>query len=704
MASTEFLIADTFTDSLAKLTGDEQKASKTTAFDLQINPINPGMALHRIDHAKDKNFWSVRVGRDIRLILHKTDGSLLLCYVDHHDAAYEWAERRKLETHPKTGAAQLVEIRERVQEVVIPKYVEAIASPEIKPKLFADVSDDALLSYGVPEEWLADVRAADEDSILALTDRLPAEAAEALLELATGGKPKARVLPEVAPFEHPDAKRRFRVVDNVDELARALESPWDKWTIFLHPAQREFIEKDYAGPARIGGSAGTGKTIVALHRAVQLARDHANARVLLATFSDPLANALRTRLRRLISTEPQLGERIDVHAIEAIGTRLYKARFGEPKLASRSETRDTLREAAGEVSDHSFRYRFLATEWEQIVDAWQLDSLEAYQNVSRLGRKTKIPKKQQTILWSIFEKVRKKLRERNLITPSEMFTKLARTIASEKAPPFDFAIVDEAQDLTVAHLRFFAAMGGDRPNSLFFAGDLGQRIFQQPFSWLELGIDIRGRSQTLNVNYRTSHQIRTQSDRLLGSELTDLDGILQKRSDTVSVFNGPDPTISVSKSADEEIDCVAKWIGERSAEGVVPHEIAAFVRSAAQLARARRALEGAGLPFKVLDDGEEGVSNHASISTMHLAKGLEFRAVAVMACDDEVIPLQERIEGVGDDADLQEVYDTERHLLYVACTRARDYLFVTGVEPASEFLDDLKGLNGKSLAPSAPPD
>ena len=531
---------------------------------------------------------------------------------------------------------------------------------------------------------------ADEDSLLALGDHLPAEAAEALLELATGGKPQPRPVASVAPFEHPDAQRRFRVMEDVEELERALEYPWDKWTIFLHPAQKELIEKDYAGPARVAGSAGTGKTIVALHRAVYLARTNPDARVLLATFSDTLANALRTRLRRLISNEPKLGERIDAHSIDSIGVRLYQSRFGEPKLVSREEISEFVSEAANETPDHKFSQRFLLTEWEQIVDAWQLDSLDAYRNVSRLGRKTTIPKKQQAILWSIFERVREKLRGKGLITPSEMFTKLAASIAEAKSPPFDYAVVDEAQDLTVAHLRFFAALGGNRPNSLFFAGDLGQRIFQQPFSWIELGVDIRGRSQNLTVNYRTSHQIRTQSDRLLAAEMSDLDGNLQDRSNTVSVFNGPIPSIQVCKTQQEEIDSVSNWISDRAKEGVVAHEFGIFVRSAAQFPRARAAVEKTGIPYKVLDEKVEGTSNFASISTMHLAKGLEFRAVVVMACDDEVIPLQERIETVGDDADLQEVYDTERHLLYVACTRARDFLLVTAVSPASEFLDDLQ--------------
>ena len=256
----EFRIADTFTTSLAKLAGDEQKSVKTTAFDLQLNPANPGMSFHKLDRAKDPRFWSVRASRDIRLIVHKTDKSLLLCYVGHHDNAYQWAERRKLETHPKTGAAQWVEVREMVREITVPMYVaqanvqvdtQPKQSPAQKPLLFVDMPDDELLSYGVPVEWLCDVREADEDSVLDLADHLPAEAAEALLELATGGIPQIvqAVTAGVDPFEHPDAQRRFRIMKNVEELELALEYPWEKWTIFLHPAQRQWVEKDYNGPS-----------------------------------------------------------------------------------------------------------------------------------------------------------------------------------------------------------------------------------------------------------------------------------------------------------------------------------------------------------------------------------------------------------------------------------------------------------------------
>jgi len=308
----------------------------------------------------------------------------------------------------------------------------------------------------------------------------------------------------------------------------------------------------------------------------------------------------------------------------------------------------------------------------------------------RLGRKTRLPEKQRQLLWVIFEGVRAELKTRGLVTYSALFSQLASRLTTLKQPPFDYVVVDEAQDLGVAQLRFLAALGSGRPNGLFFAGDLGQRIFQQPFSWKVLGVDIRGRSSTLRINYRTSHQIRSQADRLLGPQVTDVDGNTDDRRGAISVFNGTEPIIKVLDTLEAETEAVSSWLTARTADGVKPHEIAVFVRSPAELDRARAAVVATGLPFKVLDDNVETTSGYVSISTMHLAKGLEFRSVAVMACDDEIIPLQERIESVGDDADLEEVYNTERHLLYVACTRARDHLLVTSVEPASEFLDDLR--------------
>ena len=688
----DFRIASTFVDSLAKLTGSEQKAAKTTAFDLQMNPAQPGLQFHKLRRARDPNFWSVRVTRDLRMIVHRSQRSLVLCYVDHHDDAYQWAERRKLETHPKTGAAQIVEVRETVQEITVPVYVESEQEAPPKPFLFTDIPESDLLGYGVPAEWLGEVRKANEDSLLQLCERLPHEAAEALLELAVGGTPPMipPIIPTTNPFDHPDAQRRFRLMTNVEELERALNYPWEKWAVFLHPAQRQVVEKDYNGPFRVAGTAGTGKTVVAIHRAAFLARANPDARILLTTFSDTLADALRTKLKRLIYNEPRLAERVEVDAIDAVGERLYRAQFGSPKIVTQGQIQSFLADAISQEQTNHFSLRFLLSEWENVVDAWQLDSWEAYRDVRRLGRKTRLPVAQRSALWSIFERVKAELRNRGLVTRAELFSLLAETLKDRRNPPFDFAIVDEAQDIKPAQLRFLSALGGSRLNSLFFAGDLGQRIFQTPFSWSALGVDIRGRSQTLKLNYRTSHQIRMRADLLLGPEVADVDGNVEDRRGTVSAFNGEHPAIHRCESEQEEAEIVGVWLQERRDEGLEAKEIGIFVRSKKELDRACSAAHGAELPYRVLDDSAGTGEDCVSISTMHLAKGLEFRAVAVIACDDEVLPLQERIETVADDADLEEVYNTERHLLYVACTRARDHLLVTSVEPASEFLDDLQ--------------
>ena len=692
----EFRIADTFVDSLAKLSNQEQKAVKTTVFDLQINPANPGLGFHKLDRVQDPKFASVRVNRDIRLIVHRGKGSLLVCYVDHHDKAYQWAQRRKLATHPKTGAAQLVEIRELVKEVTIPKFVAAEAIAVYRPALSPDLSDDDLLGYGVPAEWLDDARQADEDSILELAEHLPAEAAEALLELATGGTPQVAAVAttDVDPFSHPDAKRRFRVMTNVEELEQALEYPWEKWIVFLHPAQRDLVERTYNGPARVSGSAGTGKTVVALHRAVFLARSNPDARVLLTTFSDTLANALETKLRCLAGNAPGVLERIEVCGMTAVALRLYGAIFGKPRMACEDTIRELLSEASKAAGEHRFSAAFIRSEWRDVVDAWQLDAWEAYRDVARLGRKTRLAQKQRQVLWGIFERVRSELARRELMTEPSLFARLTAHFQDSERRPYDYAIVDEAQDIGVPQLRFLAALGETGPDSLFFAGDLGQRIFQPPFSWKALGVDVRGRSRTMRINYRTSHQIRRRADRLLPPELSDVDGNKEDRRGTVSVFNGPEPSMEVFDGEEAESRAVAEWLSSLREEQFQAHEIGLFVRSSAQIDRARQAVSMAGMEAIELDDGVETRSGHVSICTMHLAKGLEFRAVAVMACDDEVIPLQERMERVVDDSDLEEVYNTERHLLYVACTRARDRLLTTCVEPGSEFLDDMTNSGG----------
>jgi superfamily I DNA/RNA helicase len=318
------------------------------------------------------------------------------------------------------------------------------------------------------------------------------------------------------------------------------------------------------------------------------------------------------------------------------GRRLYALHVGHPHIVARDVIQSLLEEAARSVNGHKFSRHFLLTEWDEVVDAWQVDTWEAYRDVRRLGRKTRLPEPQRAVLWSIFSRVRAQLASQGLVTYAGLFRRLAAQLADRTHLLFDFAVIDEAQDVSVTQLQFLAALGAGQPNSLFFAGDLGQRIFQQPFSWRAPGIDIRGRSRTLHINYRTSHQIRMQADRLLGPELADVDGNTEQRVGTISVFNGPTPTMRVFASEADESHVVGRWLADLQNDGVMPHEMGVFVRSPAELDRARAAVEHAGLPWKVLDENVETTGSHVAISTMMICgcEGVQPSWQVLRACTE----------------------------------------------------------------------
>ena len=696
----EFRIADTFQSSLGKLNAQEQKAVKTTAFDLQMGLSGNSTQFHKIERAKDPNFWSVRANSDIRLIVHKTAASILLCYVDHHDDAYAWAGRRRIENHPVTGAAQIVEVRELVEDIFVqrPLLVD-VDLPSTEP-VFQNLDKEKLLSIGVPEDWVDDVLSADEEAFFRIANHLPQEAAEILLEVAGGDVSFAQAVEQAkstsedenqnddSGFAHPDAQRRFRVVEDSDALAVALDYPWEKWTVFLHPAQRIFAYRSYNGPARVAGSAGTGKTVVAIHRAIALHRKYPDNKILLTTFTKTLANAMRVKLGRLAGPESSALQKIDVQHLEGVAYQLMQQSGKQPNIISDTQLNSFFRSACKDLDVNDFSIGFLMAEWEHVVDAWQLKSWEEYRDVKRLGRKTRIGGAQRERLWRIFEAVWQTMEKRGVTTWSSLFEDLqSRSTAASK---YQNIIIDEAQDISVSELKFLAGIAGDKDDSLFFAGDLGQRIFRQPFSWKSLGVDVRGRSNTLKINYRTSHQIRQQADRLLPKEISDLDENEESRKATISLFNSLPPQILVVDDFDDENSIIADWINQQIKDGVPASEIGVFVRSEAELSRAKTAITLTGREaFKITDKFEENETS-VSYGTMHLAKGLEFKSVAVMACDEDILPQQDRLERVTDASDLEEIYDTERHLLYVACTRAREHLLITGVGAGSEFLEDLE--------------
>ncbi|KYF78509.1 hypothetical protein BE20_24260 [Sorangium cellulosum] len=670
----KFLIADTFTKSLARLDGQSQGAIKQAAFDFQVNPASPGFKLHRLDGVRDKDFWSFRVNKDLQIIVHKSESSFVLCYTDHHDAAYAWAEGRRLEVHPQTGAAQIVEVKERVEEVVR----QVVRTDEREPALFAKHEPDYLLALGVPPEWLDAVRAVGESGLDKLFGHLPAEAAERLLQLACGEPvPRPVSVATQDPFEHPDAKRRFRVLDSHAELRRALDAPWEQWLVFLHPTQRAVVERKFKGPARVTGSAGTGKSVVAIHRAAHLLKADPGARVLLTTFSRTLAVRLGHSADLLLGTDTKERKRLAIDHLHKIARDISVQTTGKAlsvldpkKLDGLIETAKSRVAPAAELS-----LAFLRSEWNAIVDPWGIRSWPAYKGVSRAGRATPLGAKQRLSIWKIFEELQRLLAERRLTTWTGLCYMAAERLYD--ARPYDHVIADECQDFGPAELTLLRALAEPGPDDLFLCSDAGQRIYRAAVAWSSAGIDVRGRSTRLSINYRTTDQIRRFSDRILPEALDEGDGEAEKRS-TVSVLNGPPPEVQGFASAAKEVEGVAGVLKDLLASGYKQRDIALFARSEGVLRdRVEAALGKAGLTGHPLSDDQPPSATDVSVGTIHRAKGLEFKVVVVVGCDADLVPLTYLQKELVDEADREAFLEQERHLLYVACTRARERLVVT---------------------------
>lgn len=675
----KFLIADTFMKSLGGLEREEQNLVKQSAFEFQANPESPGFSFHKLDRARDPRFWSFRVNRDLRIIVHRDAGaSLMLCYAGHHDDAYQWAERRTLEVHPSTGAAQLVEVKERVEEIV-----RQVVREE-EPPLFAKYEPSYLLGLGVPAEWLDAVRTVGDQAFMELAAQLPEEAAERLLDLAAG---KPVPLPGAAvtsdPFEHPDAQRRFKAVETHGELRAALDAPWDRWRIFLHPEQRALVSQHHGGPARVTGGAGTGKSVVALHRAAFLAHAYPEGRILLSTFSKALAVRLEHSLNVLMGDDPAR-HRVDVQHLHALAAALVSDGGGTCTAATSDELSQCIEAALQGRANEWLDATFLRSEWHYVVDAHGITRLEDYKAVSRRGRGVPLSAKKRAIAWAALEAVHHELARRRLGTFNLLCVAAAERIANQA--PYQHVIIDECQDFGPAELRLVRALCNPGDNDLFFCGDEGQRIYRPPVSWLSLGIDVRGRSSRLTLNYRTTEQIRRRADALLPTEVADADGERENRH-TRSVLSGPAPELTGFDTAAAEREALATWLRERQTEGTPLHEIAIFARTQKLLEeRAVPALKGARLPFQSIKSESVPEPERLVLGTFHAAKGLEFRAVALVGCDKAQVPLRTVVSKIRDAGERAEVIEHERHLLYVACTRARERLRATWSGEGCEWL------------------
>jgi mRNA-degrading endonuclease RelE of RelBE toxin-antitoxin system len=682
-----FMITDTFQKSLAALDPNNQDLVKRAAFDFQMNPAQPGAQLHRVDRVRDKRWWSFRVNRDMRIIVFRDEATVMLCYADHHDKAYSWAKNRQLEANAQTGAMQLVEVVERVEEVV----KRVTREVEEEPPLFARFERDYLQALGVPERWLDALQHVGEEGFLRLVDHLPAEASENLMKLAQGQPvPRPVRLAAEDPFAHPDAQRRFRVVDGDQALLRrALDAPWDQWTVFLHPSQRDAAIKSYSGPAKVSGGAGTGKTVVALHRAAQLSRRRENARVLLTTFSRTLASRLEHHLDLLLEPGSAERGRVEVAHLHRLAKRLWEERSGRVfKPLTTKELMGRLGRLAREKGVTEFSTAFLRLEWEGVIEAEGVTSWDAYKSVRRAGRGIPLGVRQRLQVWRVFEALQKELQRAGVLSFDRLLHETRELLHKEEEALFDHVIADEVQDFAAPELRLLRALAKPGPDDVFVAGDMGQRIYKAGSSFSANGLEVRGRSTILRLNYRTTEQIRRYADGLLPEILTDSDGESEAR-DTVSLLTGPRPQVVSFTDPSDEVRHLAERLEAWLQGGFTPGDIAVFARTNAVLQdRAQSVLDLCGLEGNFLTDEDPPRRDRVSLGTMHRAKGLEFRVVVLVGCGVDHLPLAGVLRGLGDAAARAQFFEQERNLFYVACTRAREQLLITYVGAASVFLAD----------------
>ena len=570
------LISPDYFSAVSRLAPADQARANKFVQDFNKNPKSPGINLEKLHGAKGQAFFSGRISQELRAILHQDGEAWVLLHADHHDAAYTWAERRQVNRHKVTGALQLVELQvvQEVKKALAHKPVQTTASDE---PTFADHGDDYLLSLGLPEDWLPTLRLVrDEDQLLQVCENLPQDVAERLLDLAAGEfvTPPPVLSPEKPVVESPDTRRRFYVVEHDDDLLAALQAPMECWISFLHPSQRAIVERTFNGPVKVTGSAGTGKTVVAMHRARHLARQ--GKRVLLTSYVSTLCDNLKRNLR-LLCTEEELAL-ITVSTVHSQALKLARKENTEICPADDSaigSMLDSILAVRAPGSDASF----VRAEWDAVIQAQGILSWPEYRKAPRTGRGNPLSAKDRKALWQIFEGVMERLAEKNQATFPDLCRRAeCLLLEGEVSSPFDAVIVDEVQDLKPPALRFLRALCQDHPEYMMVAGDSGQRIYPGGFSLASLGIEVRGRSHILRINYRTTEHIRQAADKILGLEADDLDGGIERRSGTHSLLRGPHPTLQGNERREQEdaaaVEQIKKWL----AGGLRPEAIAVFAR------------------------------------------------------------------------------------------------------------------------------
>jgi hypothetical protein len=653
----------------------------------QADPRYPGLHFEKIREDDRFTYHSIRAGRSIRIILARGDGQTVFLYVAHHQQAYRFLDRRHIITHPRTGVPQLVlrpaEAAERAHVADSGKQ----PAPAGSQPLFASFSDDDLVSLGLPPDYLAWARKIYRPSMFEqMCGDLPEEVVLRLRRLLAGDPVERPIQQALAlgDFTGPEAERSWLVVGNDPDVATFLKAPWAQWLVFLHPGQKRAVESEFRGPARISGSAGTGKTVVAVHRARWLARR--KKRVLVTTFVRALNRLISDHLDLLCGDEIETRKLITVNTIVSECLDVVREAGLRVSFVTREEVRDLIEKELVRQGA-SVPKTILFDEWDNVFSPRNPQSLTDYRTLKCPVGAARPGNNQYEEAWRILGAVRRELDRTHRMDESQLGRTAAEMVRSSRVKSrYDCVIVDEVQDLAPAQLEFLREMVGTGPDSLFLVGDGGQRIFRGAFSLRSLGIETRGRSHTLLVNYRTTEQIRRCAETLLRDGVDDMDGGAEDRRGTYCALSGARPKIVSFQTVQEETDYVRDHILQDIADGVKTEEICVIARTAAQYKPFERALRRMDVPVVEIKDDSVARSG-IRFSTMHGGKGTEYRRVYVVRCSAECVPDPTSMRQAKMACRESDALRTERQLLYVSLTRARDAVTVTCAPTASRLLD-----------------
>ena len=677
------------------------------------DPTLPGINYETIEGAKDPKLRSVRVDQSYRgIVMAPDEGNVyMLLWVDKHDDAYQWARNRIVQIHPETGSLQVIPMEEG--EVPVSNGESADTDEkEGGEDLFAEHRDRELTRLGVPNELMPLVRSIrTEEQLDDLQQYLPEEAYEALFLLAAGYTQRevdnelaySRQQEDVdtddyqAALERPNSQRRFAVVEDDEEMERMLEAPLEKWRVFLHPTQRRLVTMHANGPVRVLGGAGTGKTVVAMHRAVWLAEDfftEASDQLLFTTFTRNLAADIKENLRLIGS--PSVLERIEVVNLDAWISRFLGQQDYEYTIDYRGEAEDLWEKAlmmAPEGQDRTF----LRNEWEQVIQPNGIRSEKGYMRVSRIGRGTPLQRSARAEVWPVFDEYQSLLDEHKLRERPGALRDARRILEDEgDILPYRAILVDEAQDMGKQAFKLIRQMipGGDQENDIFIVGDAHQRIYDRQVVLKHCGINIVGRGRKLRVNYRTTEENRQWAVGLLeGAEYDDLDGGTDDQEVYKSLMQGEEPRVETFDTFQDEAEAIGEYLQQRKNDGQPLRDTCIIARTKSLLDNYSGALRAADLSTYTIqkDRAEDRSASGVRLATMHRAKGLEFERVIIAGVTEGMVPLDKALAGAEDEATREQIRKRERSLLYVSVTRAKREVIVTTHDTPSPWLPGVGG-------------